>query len=107
MNPSTNRLWKLLSTSDGQKAFLDWYAEDMTQLLIASCRELAKPKPQMQPDATTSIYECGRAAGANEIIDFIAEPRRGSELLSDNVTGLPVATYGCKDILSKEARNAQ
>lgn len=61
-----------LSRAEGQESLLNWLEHPMTQLLLASAREMAEPR---RPSADESAdYVLGLSRGAFDIIRFLSSP---------------------------------
>ena len=100
---NVERVQRSLHTSDGQRAFLAWFKNETTQLMLAAVRDIARPKGVLMPDASVSLYEHGRSVGANEVLDFLTHPKENVDN-PDNTTIKP--TYGREAIL-KETGHAE
>lgn len=96
-----SRVRDLLSTSDGQRQFIEWLSLPLTQELLAAGRELARPRRPSGDNGETTDFTLGRSLGAFEILDFLASP----VCTREEDAGLPKLTpsYGSEEILAKQA----
>lgn len=94
---------ELLSSAEGQRKYLEWIRNDVTQLLLQAARELARPEPLFSPDASAALYQHGVSVGANTVIDFLASPESGLRTVASARPVLPEADYGSRGILKETA----
>ena len=105
MGTKVDRLQEQLGTADGQKMFVEWYANPTTQLMLAAAREAARPIKEYLSDATAIIGLHGESVGANNILDFLETPwthgrGAGGDLGAERKRP-PKPTYGAEGILKE------
>lgn len=88
------RVREFLVSSDGQRKFLEWLDNPVTQMLLAASRERARPMPSDQG----AKYALGLTVGANSVVDYLESPV-GSPGVSP-LSGL-VPDYGARELLKK------
>jgi len=101
MNPALDEVRKMLSSAEGQKAFVEWSANPVTQRLVAAAKEFAKPVCRLTPGvsmAEASIAALYKSLGAYDILDFFAAPNRFTEKKLESAS--PKPTYGAEKILA-------
>lgn len=98
-----DRIKELLQSSSGQDRFLAWIRDEITQLMLATARDMARARPPRSEaiEPSQSLFEYGASVRANEILDFLEDPTTLSRLVEGNVKKHPLPTYGAEDILKE------
>lgn len=65
------RLKSVLSTADGQKAYLAWMRDGMTEQLLLAGSELAKPESLGDGRGLSAEYLLGICVGRNDMLTFL------------------------------------
>ncbi len=73
-----DRILKSLETAEGRQNFQQWSENEITKMVLAAAREIARPTPLPEGavDPYACLYQHGRGVGANSVLDFLSSPLR-------------------------------
>ncbi len=89
----------IMRTPQGQAKFIEWFADDFTQRMLAAAKELARPFSPQVVDPVQVAMTLGESVGGFRIVDFFTNPQT---VLPPTVR--PVADYGARSIAQQETR---
>jgi len=95
---AVDRLQEGFGTAAGQKAYVDWIANPMTQALVAAARELSRPFRPHVADPNAIAMALGETIGANQVLDFLTNPTSHTALRQRGEKS-PQPDYGSRQIL--------
>lgn len=99
---ATEKLRHSLQTAEGEKAWVEWFANPTTQLVLDVAREQARPKPvAVDSDALASVRAHERSVGANELVDMLMDPVAFRAPDRQNPLNQLRPDYGAEEILKR------
>ena len=104
MKGSEQTIAQLLSSTDGQKAFLDWLSSPITQALLDSAGDRVKPLDAPTITAEQGLYQLGIIVGGERVLSYLRNPLYEMELRESVRKLKDLPTYGSDKILEKEGR---
>jgi hypothetical protein len=91
---ATAKIQNILGSADGQKTYLAWRKNPMTQDLLAAALEQVSPHIPTQ-DGLSSDYLLGHSVGGHFVLDYLKAGDAGAS--SNHVTQpLPKPMYGAR-----------